>query len=58
MKFRIICDVTVKNDGITHDAGRDDIADILIDNIQRNELTDLSWVIAIDYSLYYEEKHA
>ena len=58
MKFRIVCDVEVKNDGITRDAGRDDIADILIDNIQRNKLTDLSWVIAIDYSLYYEEKHA
>ena len=33
MKFRIVCDVEVKNDGITRDAGRDDIADILIDNI-------------------------
>ena len=49
MKFNLIVEIEVKNDAITRECGRHDIAMMLLSNLEQNKLNSLPWVIDQHY---------
>lgn len=50
MKFTILTEITVKNDQLSHDAGKSELAAMLIDRLAQSTMK-LPWVIAAEHTL-------
>lgn len=51
MRFRFAVEIEVKNDALTQEAGRDDVAVMLLDNLEDNKLSALPWVLIEHYTV-------
>ena len=51
MQFRYIVDVEIKNDALTQENDNNDLAVMLLENLQANQLGSLPWVLISQYTL-------
>jgi hypothetical protein len=49
MIFRYTVEIEIKNDGLTQDADPNDLAQIVLHNLEDNKLDSLPWVIRQHY---------
>jgi hypothetical protein len=51
VKFTILTEIEVKNDGLTREADPADLGGMLLENLANNTTKTLPWVIGAEYTL-------